>query len=259
MAEEKELIEKNIQLFNATHTKSKTVKKSPKNKELTPFYNPSGMEVGIDEAGRGPLFGRVYAAAVILPKTDFDYKMVKDSKRFTSDKKLRAVYEYIKSRSMYAVVYAEHTEVDSKNILKTTLELFHRALDLLIEKYPEETKEVVTLIIDGNQFIPYTHPVREKVIAYHCIEGGDNTYCSIAAASILAKVERDMYIEDLCEKHPYLEEKYGLLSHKGYGTKRHMEGLKKYGVSEWHRKTFGICKSLPKLEVYEGQNVIVEE
>lgn len=258
MSEEKELIEKNIQLFNATHKKLKTVKKSsPKNKELTPFYNPSGIEVGIDEAGRGPLFGRVYVAAVILPKTDFDYKLVKDSKRFTSDKKLRAVYEYIKSRALYAVVYAEHTEIDEKNILKTTLELFHRALDALIEKHPEETKNVVTLIIDGNQFIPYTHPVREKVIAYHCIEGGDNAYCSIAAASILAKVERDMYIEEMCKSYQYLDEKYGLLSHKGYGTKRHMDGLRTYGVSEWHRKTFGICKTLPKLVVDE--NVVVEE
>ena len=75
------------------------------------------------------------------------------------------------------------------------------------------------------------------------IKGGDNKYASIAAASILAKVERDLYIEELCVAHPTLNERYDIASNKGYGTKPHMDGIEKYGITEWHRKTFGICKS----------------
>ena len=81
------------------------------------------------------------------------------------------------------------------------------------------------------------------MIPYTCIEGGDNKYLSIAAASIIAKVERDKYIYDLCDKNPELETYYGIRSNKGYGTSKHIEGIKENGISEWHRKTFGICKN----------------
>ena len=81
------------------------------------------------------------------------------------------------------------------------------------------------------------------IIPYTCVEGGDNKYLSIAAASIIAKVERDKYIYELCDKHPDIVEKYGINTNKGYGTSKHIEGIKKYGTSIWHRKTFGICKN----------------
>jgi ribonuclease HII len=74
------------------------------------------------------------------------------------------------------------------------------------------------------------------------IEGGDNKYTSIAAASILAKTERDKYIEELCKENPELVERYDINSNKGYGSKKHMDGIKQYGITKWHRKTFGICK-----------------
>jgi ribonuclease HII len=79
---------------------------------------------------------------------------------------------------------------------------------------------------------------------YHtlCVEGGDNTYTSIAAASILAKVERDNYIDELCKENPELSERYGIDSNKGYGAKKHLEGIKQHGITIWHRRTFGICK-----------------
>ena len=80
-------------------------------------------------------------------------------------------------------------------------------------------------------------------INFECIKGGDNKYSSIAAASIIAKVARDKYIKDLCVEYPYLIERYSLDSNKGYGSKKHIDGIKKYGITEWHRKTFGICKS----------------
>jgi ribonuclease HII len=80
-------------------------------------------------------------------------------------------------------------------------------------------------------------------IKYVTIEGGDNKFCSIAAASILAKVERDKYIDDLCVENPELSERYGIDTNKGYGAKKHLDGIKQFGITKWHRKTFGICKS----------------
>jgi len=102
------------------------------------------------------------------------------------------------------------------------------------------------LLVDGNYFKPYTTLNKTKTkmetIKYQLIEGGDNKYTSIAAASILAKVERDKYIEDLCVLNPELIEHYGIDSNKGYGSKKHMDGIKQHGITKWHRKTFGICK-----------------
>jgi ribonuclease HII len=80
-------------------------------------------------------------------------------------------------------------------------------------------------------------------IRHTCIEGGDNKYVAIAAASILAKVERDKYIEELCLKYPELIEHYSIDNNKGYGAKKHIEGIKQYGITLWHRKSFGICKN----------------
>ena len=103
------------------------------------------------------------------------------------------------------------------------------------------------LLIDGNDFRPYTQFDEEleeiRVIPHETIEGGDNKYTAIAAASILAKVARDDYIADLCAQYPELVSRYGIDKNKGYGTKQHMEGIKTYGVSEWHRKSFGPCRA----------------
>jgi ribonuclease HII len=200
---------------------------------LQPFYTTDKVEAGIDEVGRGTLFGRVYVAAVILPRDNFDYSILKDSKKFTNKKKLREVYEYIKEHAIYTVKYAEHDRIDKINILNTTLELMHAAA--------AELEGVQHILVDGNRFNPVVKD--NKMIPYTCIEGGDNSYCAIAAASIIAKVERDDYVDKMCVMYPYLDECYGLVKNKGYGTKIHMEGIKKYGISKWHRKTFGICKT----------------
>ena len=85
---------------------------------------------------------------------------------------------------------------------------------------------------------------------YATITSGDNTYTCIAAASILAKVSRDEYIIELCEKYPILEEMYGIASNKGYGAKRHMDGIREHGITKWHRKTYGICKTTPLSESF---------
>ena len=112
----------------------------------------------------------------------------------------------------------------------------------------EERKDYTySLLIDGNYFNSFTqyNPISGKIetIPHTTIEGGDNKYASIAAASILAKVERDSYIDKLCEQNPELSIKYGIDSNKGYGSKQHLDGIKTHGITIWHRKSFGICKN----------------
>jgi len=208
-------------------------------------------EIGVDEVGRGPLFGRVYAAAVILPKDNsFDHSKMKDSKKFHSKKKIQEVANYIKENAIaWSVQYEDEKTIDEINILQASQSAMHKSIrDILKEKIigeQSQEKIPVKLLIDGNYFNPYTIITASKKIEhleYVCIEGGDNKYSAIAAASILAKVERDLYIEKLCEEHPDLIDKYSIDSNKGYGSKKHIEGIKEHGITIWHRRTFGICK-----------------
>lgn len=205
------------------------------------------IEIGIDEAGRGPMFGRVYAGAVVLPKDDtFDHSQMKDSKKFHSKKKIEQVAEYIKEYSIsWSVEYEDEQTIDEINILQATQSAMHKCIKNILEKLDTNIDNII-LLVDGNYFKPYTILNKSKTkmeyIKYKMIEGGDNKYTSIAAASILAKVERDKYIEELCSLNPELIERYGIDSNKGYGSKKHMDGIKQYGITKWHRKTFGICK-----------------
>jgi len=212
------------------------------------------LEIGVDEAGRGPLFGRVYAAAVILPKdpaTEYDFSQMKDSKKFHSKKKIAHVADYIKQNAVaWAVAYEDEAAIDKMNILQATQSAMHKAIKSCIEiaekKALDGAPPTIQLLIDGNYFNSITtyDKVRGKIIAmpHICIEGGDDKYAAIAAASILAKVSRDTYIEDLCAENPELNEKYGILSNKGYGAKKHMEGIRAHGITIWHRRSFGPCK-----------------
>ena len=204
------------------------------------------IEVGIDEAGKGPMFGRVYIGAVVLPKDSkqFDFSKMKDSKKFHSDKKIKEAAEYIKSHAIaWSVTYAEHNEIDEKNIRKSTIDCMHKAVNDIMEKM-NQTPDKLYLLVDGNDFIPMMKLCDDSYIQipYKCIERGDNTYASIAAASILAKVAHDEYILEMCKEHPYLHTNYDLENNKGYGTKKHMDGIKTHGISQWHRKSFGLCK-----------------
>ena len=205
----------------------------------------------MDEAGRGPLFGRVYAAAVVLPKDDsFDHSKVKDSKLFTSKKKIGEAAEYIKANALaWSVGFESEEVIDKINILQATQQAMRHAVLDTIKQYDfkRETREKYHLLIDGNYFKPISLPNAEgtklEVIDFDTVTGGDNKFSSIAAASILAKVSRDQYILDLCEEHPELVTNYGLDGNKGYGAKVHLDGIKQHGITQWHRKTFGICKS----------------
>ena len=210
---------------------------------LNKFYNEDSeiLEIGIDEAGRGPLFGRVYTGAVILPKdVDFEFGKMKDSKKFSSVKKINEVAEYIKEKALaWSVTYNDETVVDNINIRQSVLNSMHNSIKNVMTNDNE-----YFLLVDGNDFKPYMMFKDDEYspVKHICIEGGDNKYCAIAAASILAKTERDKYIEELCEENPELKEKYGIDKNKGYGTKMHLDGIKTFGISKWHRKTYGICK-----------------
>ncbi len=179
---------------------------------------------GIDEAGRGPLAGPVFAAAVILPQ-GIVIDGLDDSKKL-SEKKRDMLFEEIKARAVYAVASASESEIDEINILNATFLAMRRAFDALPQR-PQAA------FVDGNR-LPKL-PVPAKAIVK-----GDSLSASIAAASIMAKVSRDRYMLELDKKYP----EYCFAKHKGYGTKLHYEKIREYGISEVHRRTF--LKKLPE-------------
>ena len=226
-------------------------KKTKNNKQQTKqqllnvsYYNDDNIiEIGIDEVGRGPMFGRVYTAAVILPKEGFEHSKMKDSKKFHSKKKINEVSEYIKENAIaWSIQWEDEKVIDKINIRNATHSAMHKAIK---EIYDKENDKNYVLLVDGNDFKPYI-VIKENIleqVSHVCIEGGDNKYSSIAAASILAKVARDAYIDEMCVLNPELIEKYDLGNNKGYGTKKHMDGISEHGITEWHRRSFGICKT----------------
>ncbi|MBR0141252.1 MAG: ribonuclease HII [Ruminococcus sp.] len=174
---------------------------------------------GVDEAGRGPLAGDVYAAAVVLDDSVLiDY--LNDSKKL-SEKRREELFDVIKKKAKaYCVATASVAEIDKLNILQATMLAMKRAVEGL-GLNPD------LALIDGNK-LPKLKCKAEYVIK------GDANSASIAAASVLAKVSRDRYMKDLAKKYP----QYLFEQHKGYGTKLHYEMLEKYGISDVHRKTF---------------------
>ena len=223
----------------------------------SPLFNTYGnantFEIGVDEVGRGPMLGRVYTAAVILPKDSptFQYHLLKDSKRFHSETRIQEVSDYIKANALaWHISFCSEQVVDEMNIRQATLRSMRDSITQVINKHDKLNASADNpnyfLLIDGNDFKPFykfmqLHQQLEEV-PHVCIEGGDDKYCSIAAASILAKVARDAYITELCATEPALNDKYDLLKNKGYGTQKHMEGIRVHGLSQYHRKTFGTNK-----------------
>lgn len=209
-----------------------------KNK-LLPYQTEGVVEVGIDEAGRGCLFGRVYVAGVILPDNILDLCeeeniIIKDSKKMSKKNKDKA-REFIERNAIdYCVIYKEHDYIDEFNIFEATHKSMHEVVDKLTIK-PEK------ILVDGNYFRTYWDDNYAE-IEHECVVEGDNKYMSIAAASILAKTYKDEYITNIVKEHPDLK-KYDLLNNSGYGTQNHIEAIKIFGLSPFHRKTFGICKN----------------
>ena len=184
-------------------------------------YREKGFNIicGVDEAGRGPLAGPVYAAAVILP-SDCVIEGLNDSKKLT-EKKREALFDEIKEKALaYGIASADEKEIDEINILNATFLAMKRAIASLSVK-PD------LALIDGNQK-PHTDIEEVTVIK------GDAKSMSIAAASVLAKVSRDRFMLEMAEKYP----QYEFARHKGYGTKLHYEKIAQYGVCDIHRRTF---------------------
>ncbi|WP_455108515.1 ribonuclease HII [Porphyromonas sp.] len=188
---------------------------------LRAHFSPLGlMECGCDEAGRGCLAGPVVAAAVILPK-GFAHPLLNDSKQLTETQRelLRPIIEA--EALSWGIGVCSPEEIDQLNILQASITAMHRAIDQLVLS-PE------LLLIDGNRFRPYPG------IPHECIVKGDATYRSIAAASILAKTERDRLMLELAQQYPG----YGFAEHKGYPTPQHRAALAELGPSPVHRLSF---------------------
>ena len=205
------------------------------------------IEVGVDEAGRGPMFGPVFAAAVVLPvdSPDFPYKEMKDSKRFHSKKKIKTVAQAIQEGALaWSVGHRDHTYIDTHNIRAATHSAMHEAITNVLNKLSPSAPPL--LLIDGNDFTPLPWSSGDQIgfAPCVCLPKGDNKNVSIAAASILAKVWRDAHIADLCDADPTLDERYGLAKNQGYGTAQHMAGLREHGLAKGHRRSFGLCAEL---------------
>lgn len=175
---------------------------------------------GVDEAGRGPLAGRVYAAAVVLPRDIKFTCRVDDSKKLSEKRRDEAYDEIIEKALAYSVCYADESEIDTINILAATHLAMNRAVTTL-------TLQPNYVLIDGNS-------ISGMMIPHETVVKGDSKSLSIAAASILAKVTRDRYIVEMAKTYP----QYGFEKHKGYGTKEHLEKIREFGPCPIHRKTF---------------------
>ena len=188
------------------------------------LYGSAKIVCGVDEAGRGPLAGRVYAAAVILPENYEEIPelaAINDSKKLT-EKKRDALAEIIKEKSVsWSIAYATVEEIEEINILNAALLAMQRAIDGLDVK-------AEFALIDGNKTTNIKTPCTAVI-------GGDAKCPSIAAASILAKTERDKYCYEYLDKE---FPEYGFAKHKGYGTKVHYEAVDKYGLCKEHRPSF---------------------
>lgn len=178
---------------------------------------------GCDEAGAGPLAGPVYAAAVILPR-GLELPYLNDSKQVTPRRRDR-LFDEIRERALaWAVAWASAREIDDLDILNARILAMQRAMDAL-DPRPDYA------LVDGNR----DHGSRIALTTPHeTVVKGDSRSANIAAASILAKVSRDRYMEEMAERYP----QYAFDKHKGYGTKLHYEMLDKYGPSPIHRRSF---------------------
>jgi ribonuclease HII len=219
------------------------------------------IEIGIDEVGRGPLFGRLYCAAVVLPNDgSFSGKGVKDSKKFSSKKKMKEVSDYIKEKCQaYYIHYIEADVIDEINILQAVFRCMHECIrSILLKLQIAPPYNNVFIVVDGDKFKPYCvyDETSESIIEIPSvtIEKGDSLYMSIASASIIAKVAHDEYISELCKKYPELNTRYDLEKNVGYGTAKHLKGIEAYGISQWHRKTYKRCNEAIYSPIYTSSS-----
>lgn len=201
--------------------------------ELFDFDKSQGKNliIGTDEAGRGPAAGGVFASAVYFPNTTDELieelSILNDSKQL-SKKKRETLYDIVKKNTINATICIEVKEIEEINILNASLRAMKLAVeDVISQVKNQDNKEILTLV-DGNKFIKDFKYPQKWVIK------GDSRSASIAAASILAKVSRDRYMEELDSKYP----QYNWAKNAGYLTKEHLAAIDKYGLTEFHRPSF---------------------
>lgn len=199
-------------------------------------YKHNKLELGVDEAGRGPFFGPVYAAAVVWGDAP-DNDMIKDSKKISKKKRIEAVNWIKENVHSYGVGYCTSQEIDELNILNATKKAMERAINQ-ITNYPKNKNNIV--LIDGVGWEKKDFDINLNDFKIESVVKGDATYRNIAAASILAKEAHDNHIDNICLENEELHLKYDISNNKGYGTKKHIEGIRKYGLSEFHRLSFNI-------------------
>ena len=198
---------------------------------LASNYSGFSLEAGTDEAGRGCLSGPVVAAAVILP-IDFTHPFLNDSKQL-SEKKRAQLRPFIEENALaFGVSFVWQDEVDKINVLQASITGMHRSIEML-QMEPEY------IIVDGNKFNSY------RDIPHKTIVKGDAKYLSIAAASVLAKTYRDEYMEKIHKEFPM----YNWKKNKGYPTKEHRNGIREFGITKYHRKTFKLLPEQLTLEL----------
>ena len=194
-------------------------------------YNSKILVCGIDEAGRGALSGPVTISSVILPKNYYNPE-IKDSKKLTYLKREK-LFDEIKNIALdYVIVDVDNNKIDNVNILNATFFGMNKSIKKL-------NLGADIYLIDGNKFLT------KMKLNYKCIIGGDNLYQSIAAASILSKVHRDKYMAKIGKRYP----QFDWVNNKGYGTKKHIDSIKKYGYTKYHRNTFKIKGKQLSLEI----------
>ena len=194
-------------------------------------YNSKILVCGIDEAGRGALSGPVTISSVILPKNYYNPE-IKDSKKLSYLKR-KKLFDEIKNVALdYAIVDVDNNKIDNVNILNATFFGMNKSIKKL-------NLNADIYLIDGNKF------QTKMKLKYKCIIGGDNLYQSIAAASILSKVHRDKYMAKIGKRYP----QFDWVNNKGYGTKKHIDSIKKYGYTKYHGNTFKIKGKQLSLEI----------
>jgi ribonuclease HII len=189
---------------------------------LKPWYLNGIKEAGCDEAGRGCLAGPVFAAAVIFPKK-YRNRELNDSKLLSPRQRERLREEIISNATAWSIASCNNTEIDTMNILRASITAMHRAIAGL-------KVTPLLLLIDGNRFYQYNN------IPHQTVVHGDSTYLSVAAASILAKTERDRFMEEIDTLFP----QYGWRRNKGYPTPEHRRAIIDYGITPYHRLTFNL-------------------
>jgi len=205
---------------------------STRKPNLRPYLEPSRLEAGCDEAGRGPLAGPVYAAAVILPP-DFYHPLLNDSKQMSerAREELRPIIE--REAVSWAIEAVSAEEIDQLNILWASITGMQRAV-LKLSPKPD------FLLIDGNKFRPFSSFGFKD---FQTVVHGDATYASIAAASVLAKTYRDDFMREIAKDYP----EYGWDRNMGYPTPEHIEAIRRHGLTPWHRKSFHVKELEPSL------------